>query len=154
MMAFALAWRRVRRYRARVVLAIIGVAVIGALNFDMLLLSHGLLLSFADLINRSRYDIRIVGSAGIPLARLPVDHASQLIAEIGALPEVSGTALIRTEPATMTAKNHPPLPLELIGTTDPAGAGSWTLVSGGDLDDGANAESSQEPPLVVATKQT
>jgi putative ABC transport system permease protein len=150
MTAFALAWRTARRYRARAVLAIIGVAVIGALNFDMLLLSHGLLLSFADLINRSRYDIRIVGSAGIPLARLPVDHADQLMADIAALPEVSGAALVRTEPAMMTAKNHPPLPLELIGTTDPAGAGSWTLVSGGDLADGINAASSTAPPIVVA----
>ena len=54
MTAFALAWRTARRYRARAVLAVVGVAVIGALNFDMLLLSHGLLLSFADLINSSR----------------------------------------------------------------------------------------------------
>ena len=85
MTAFALAWRTARRYRARAVLAIVGVAVIGALNFDMLLLSHGLLLSFADLINSTGYDIRVVGSAGLPLARLPVDHASQLMAEIGRL---------------------------------------------------------------------
>jgi putative ABC transport system permease protein len=42
------------------------------------------------------------------------------------------------------------LPLELIGTTDPAGAGAWTLVSGGDLTDGINAASSPAPPIVVA----
>ena len=69
-----LAWRTARRYRARTVLATIGVAVTGALLFDMLLLSHGLLLSFADLINSTGYDIRIVGGAGLPLARLPVDQ--------------------------------------------------------------------------------
>jgi putative ABC transport system permease protein len=50
----------------------------------------------------------------------------------------------------MTSKNHPPFPLELIGTTDPAGAGSWTLVSGGDLADGTNEASPSAPPIVVA----
>ncbi len=121
MTAFALAWRTARRYRARAVLAIVGVAVIGALNFDMLLLSHGLLLSFADLINSTGYDVRIVGSAGLPLARLPVDDASKLMAEIAALPEVAAAALIRTEPAVTTVKGQPALPLELVATTDSDG---------------------------------
>jgi putative ABC transport system permease protein len=146
MTAFALAWRTARRYRARAVLAIVGVAVIGALNFDMLLLSHGLLLSFADLINSTGYDIRIVGSAGLPLARLPVDDASKLMAEIAGLPEVAAAALVRTEPAVMTVRNQPALPLELVGTTDPTGGGTWTLVSGGNLADSTDAV----PPMVVA----
>jgi putative ABC transport system permease protein len=150
MTAFALAWRTARRYRARAVLAIVGVAVIGALNFDMLLLSHGLLLSFADLINRTGYDIRIVGSAGLPLARLPVDQASTLMAEIGGLPEVVGAALVRTEEAETTLTNQPTLPLEVVGTTDPAGAGTWTLVSGRDLADRIDTPSSPTPPIVVA----
>ena len=63
MTAFSLAWRTARRYRARAVLAVVGVAVIGALNFDMLLLSHGLMLSFADLLNSTGYNVRIAGSA-------------------------------------------------------------------------------------------
>jgi hypothetical protein len=46
MTSFALAWRTAQRYRAQTILAIVGVAVIGALLFDMLLLSRGLLLSF------------------------------------------------------------------------------------------------------------
>jgi putative ABC transport system permease protein len=45
-----LAWRTTRRYRVRAALAVTGVAVIGALLFDMLLLSRGLLDSFADLL--------------------------------------------------------------------------------------------------------
>jgi putative ABC transport system permease protein len=150
MTAFALAWRTAQRYRARAVLAIVGVAVIGALNFDMLLLSHGLLLSFADLINSTGYDIRIVGGTGLPLARLPVDDASKLMTEIGGLPEVAGAALVRTEHAVTTLKNQPALPLELVGTTDPAGAGTWTLVSGMDLADGIGPPSSPTPPIVVS----
>ena len=151
MTAFALAWRTARRYRARAVLATVGVAVIGALNFDMLLLSHGLLLSFAHLINNTGYDIRIVGSTGLPLTRLPVDHASTLLAKVRRLPEVAGVALVRTEGAVTGGKNQPALPLELIGTTDPAGGGTWTLVSGRDLRAGIDTSSSSpSPPIVVA----
>jgi putative ABC transport system permease protein len=150
MTAFALAWRTTRRYRARAVLAVVGVAVIGALNFDMLLLSHGLLLSFADLINSTGFDIRVVGSAGLPLARLPVEDAGRLMAEIARLPEVERTALVRSEPAITTIANQPGLPLELMGTTDPAGAGSWTLVSGADLTDPGETASSSPPPIVIS----
>ena len=149
MTALALAWRTTSRYRARAVLAVVGVAVIGALNFDMLLLSHGLLLSFADLINSTGFDIRVVGSAGLPLARLPVEDAGRLMAEIARLPEVERTALVRSGPAMTTMANQPGLPLELIGTTDPAGAGSWTLVSGDNLTDLGETPSSS-PPIVVS----
>jgi putative ABC transport system permease protein len=150
MTAVALAWRTARRYRARAVLAIVGVAVIGALNFDMLLLSHGLLLSFADLINSTGFDVRIVGSAGLPLARLPVNDAGRLMAEISRLPEVERAALMRSEPAVMAMANQPGLPLELVGTSDPAGAGSWTLVGGENLGDVTSTASGAPPPIVVA----
>jgi putative ABC transport system permease protein len=149
MTAFALAWRTTSRYRARAVLAVVGVAVIGALNFDMLLLSHGLLLSFADLISSTGFDIRVAGSASLPLARLPVEDAVRLMAEIARLPEVERTALVRSEPAVTTMANQPGLPLELIGTTDPAGAGSWTLVSGDNLTDRGETPASS-PPIVVS----
>ena len=150
MTAFALAWRTASRYRARAVLAVVGVAVIGALNFDMLLLSHGLLLSFADLINSTGFDIRVVGSAGLPLARLPVDDAGSLMAEISRLPEVERVALVRSEPAVTAMSNQPALQLELVGTTDPAGAGAWTLVSGENLGDVTGTASVSPPPIVVA----
>ena len=150
MTAYALAWRTARRYRARAVLAVVGVAVIGALNFDMLLLSHGLLLSFADLINSTGFDIRVVGSAGLPLSRLPVSDAGALMAEITRLPEVERAALVRSEPAMTTTSNQAGLPLELVGTTDPAGAGSWTLVSGESLAAAAAAAPGLPPPIVIA----
>ena len=77
MTALALAWKTAARYRARAVLAVAGVATIGALNFDMLLLSRGLLRSFEDLINSTGYDVRIVGNSGLPLARFPIDDAER-----------------------------------------------------------------------------
>ena len=48
------------RAGAQTSLAIAGVAVIGALLFDMLLLSRGLLVSFRDLLDSAGYDVRIV----------------------------------------------------------------------------------------------
>jgi putative ABC transport system permease protein len=133
MTAFELAWRTAKRYRARAVLAVVGVAVIGALNFDMLLLAHGLLLSFADLINSTGYNIRIVGSAGLPLARLPVEGAGKLVEQIRELPQVASVAMMRTEPAATAQPDRPPLGLELIGTTDFDGEGIWKLIEGAGL---------------------
>ncbi len=71
MTSLLLASRTVRRYRAQTLLAIAGVAVIGALLFDMLLLSRGLLLSFGSLLDRAGFDIRIVGGAGMAV-RVPI----------------------------------------------------------------------------------
>ena len=157
MTAFGLAWRTARRYRARAVLAVVGVAVIGALNFDMLLLSHGLLLSFADLINSTGYNIRIVGSAGLPLARLPVEDAGKLVKQIRALPQVASVAIVRTEPAATAQPNSPPLGLELIGTTDFEGEGIWRLIEGAGLVTEAglkpgatNTTNTVDPPLVIS----
>jgi len=165
MTAFALAWRTARRYRARAVLAVVGVAVIGALNFDMLLLARGLLLSFADLINDTGYDVRVVGSAGLPLARLPVEDAGTLVEQIRRLPQVASVAMMRTEPAVTAQPAQKPVGLELIGTTDFDGVGSWKLIAGAGLKTGTDvgrpfqgrqggAESPAlhgDPPVVIST---
>ena len=133
MTAFALAWRTARRYRARAVLAVVGVAVIGALNFDMLMLSRGLMLSFADLINSTGYDIRIAGAGGLPLARQPIDNASVAMTQIAGLPEVASVAMMRTATGAVLMPNRRPEGLELVGSSDPAGLGIWRPVSGRDL---------------------
>jgi putative ABC transport system permease protein len=145
--ALALAWRTARRYRARAVLAVAGVAVIGALNFDMLMLSNGLMLSFKDLINGTGYNIRIAGSAGLPLARLPIEHASELLTQIQALPEVASVAIMRTATAAIVQPDRPPEGLELIGSSDPAGLGIWKPASGSSLD-GAEGDRSLQPAVI------
>ena len=64
----------------------------------MLLLSHGLLLSFADLLNSSGYDIRVLSGEG--LARAPADpDSARLAADIERLPEV--------EPSSGSASSRP-----------------------------------------------
>ena len=147
MTAFSLAWRTARRYRARAVLAVVGVAVIGALNFDMLMLSHGLMLSFANLINSTGYNIRIAGSAGLPLARLPIDDAGALMKEIAALPEVAAVATMRTANAAVMQPDRPPDGIELIGSSDLAGLGIWKPVSGSNLS-GSEGDPSLQPAVI------
>lgn len=146
MTPFALALRTARRYRARAVLAVVGVAVIGALNFDMLMLSRGLILSFADLLAGSDYDIRISGSAGLPLARSPIDHAAPLMARIAALPEVVSVAMVRTAFGALVEPNRPAQGVELIGSSQPSGLGVWRLVAGSNL--GARSERTTQPAVV------
>ena len=145
MTALHLAWRTVRRYRARTLLAIAGVAVIGALLFDMLLLSRGLLLSFGDLLDRAGYDVRIVGGSGMTL-RLPIPASAEIARVVSALPEVERVASLRLMSATLEVGGRPrPAAVTGIGVSDVA-AGVWTIVRGENLPRGAAAGGC---PLVV-----
>jgi len=144
MTSFALAWRTAKRYRARTLLAIAGVAVIGALLFDMLLLSRGLLLSFADLLNSSGFDIRVVGSAGMS-ARLPIADSARLADEIRRLPDVTHVLLIRIEPATVRGTDRPPRGISLIGSSDTEQG--WRILKGSTLD--APAAAAEACPVLV-----
>jgi putative ABC transport system permease protein len=134
MSPFALALRTARRYRARAALAIVGVAVIGALNFDMLMLSRGLILSFAGLLDSTNYDIRISGGGVLPLARSPIDDAGPLMAKVASLPEVASVAIVRTAFGAYVEANRPAQGLEVIGSSQPAGLGVWRLIAGSNLD--------------------
>ena len=58
MKSLAFAFRMLVRQPARALLGVLGVAAVGALLFDMLLLSNGLVLSFRDLLDRAGFDVR------------------------------------------------------------------------------------------------
>jgi putative ABC transport system permease protein len=131
MTALRLASRTIRRYRAQTVLAVAGVAVIGALLFDMLLLSRGLLLSFGDLLDRAGFDVRVSGGGGMSL-RLPIPDAASLVAAIRALPEVRRAAEIRIQTAIVRTRIGRPVGITLVGA-DGANEGGWTIVAGADL---------------------
>ena len=144
MSALNLAWRTVRRYRAQTILAIAGVAVIGALLFDMLLLSRGLLLSFADLLERAGYDVRIVGGGGMAL-RMPIPDSAAIADLVRRLPETGPVALVRILPARLAARDgKPSASVALIGVSG-AAAGVWTIVRGVDLDRAAG----EACPMIV-----
>ena len=131
MTAFHLASRTIRRYRAQTVLAVVGVAVIGALLFDMLLLSRGLLVSFEDLLDRAGFDVRVSGGGGMSV-RLPIPDSSSLVAAIRRLPEVKRVAEIRIQTAVIRTRVGRPVSITLVGA-DGANEGGWTIVAGADL---------------------
>jgi putative ABC transport system permease protein len=149
MTAWGLAWRTISRSPARSLLAVTGVTVIGALLFNMLLLSRGLLVSFRDLLDNAGYDIRVIAAQGSMAHREPIADATSLAEAIARLPDVESIALVRTDLGQVSApgENGAWTPIELIGMTDSKGGG-WTIVKGSPLPTGPSAG---EPPVVVNT---
>jgi hypothetical protein len=130
MNAWALAWRTVAHNPARAVLAVAGVAVIGALLFNMLLLSRGLLVSFRDLLDTAGYDVRVMAAEGSMVHREPIADATDLAQAIGQLPAVQRVALLRTDSAAVSAagRQRPAFTVTLVGSTENAIGGSWEIV--------------------------
>ncbi len=146
MTGLALARRTAARYRARTVLAVAGVTVIGALNFDMLLLSHGLVLSFADMIRSTGFDVRVAAGSGLPALRLPIDHAARLVEEVRRLPEVRDAAMLQDDRGTLTIPGHGGRGVTVIGASASSIPPGWRIVDGRNF---SASDSSATPPLVV-----
>jgi putative ABC transport system permease protein len=150
MTSFALAWRTVLRYRVRSALAAAGVAIIGALLFDMLLLARGLVDSFADLLNSSGFDVRVVAHEGLPVLREPVADASRVAADLRGLAEVEDVALVRLVDAVIVGAQEDLRNVTVIGTIRSGTRSAWKLLKGTDL--GAGAAQSERCPLIVGRR--
>jgi putative ABC transport system permease protein len=158
-----LAWRTITASPARAVLAITGIAIIGALLFDMLLLSRGLLLSFRDLLESAGYDVRVVASESFPVVRLPVPQASTLAAQLEGLPEVQEVAVVRTDRAIVSldtqgdrssiggssAERHSQ-DVTLVSVSSAAERRVWRIVRGHGLADADRGL--VQPPLLVSRR--
>ena len=66
MNALGFAWRSLVRQPARASLGVLGVAAVGALLFDMLLLSQGLVISMRGLLERTGFDLRVTATDALP----------------------------------------------------------------------------------------
>jgi putative ABC transport system permease protein len=131
MRAFRLAWLTVVRQPARSCLGIAGVAAVGALLFDMLLLSRGLIVSFRDLLDRSGFDVRVMATDALPFGGPRIDRASELATAISSFPEVEAVQQVRvTDAETVTAETA--RRVEFIGA-DPGVRRMWTMVEGRDV---------------------
>jgi putative ABC transport system permease protein len=152
--AFQFAWLSVVRQPARAVLGILGVAAIGALLFDMLLLSRGLVLSFADLLDRSGFDVRVLASDAPPFTGPRLTNADALADQIRALRGIDAVLMLRVRDADLIGASKGqaaeasrqsdltddgPPHVHFIGA-DPRVRSMWTIVDGKDLSDaGPNA---------------
>ncbi len=136
MNALGFAWRSLVRQPARAILGVLGVAAVGALLLDMLLLSQGLTVSMRDLLDRSGWDVRVsVGEIPGRGGRVPA--ASDTAARIAALPSVKATLIVRVANAQIESDGGPPIMATFEGVSGRSNRGApitppWTVLRGRD----------------------
>lgn len=117
--AVRLAWVSSIRQPARTGLGILGIAAVGALLFDMLLLSRGLVISFRDMLERANFDVRIFATDS-PVAGPPIPDAARLSSAVSRLPEVEAVVPVTFREAELApADGSPP---EAVPHVDSRGA--------------------------------
>ena len=125
MKALRFAWRSLLRQPARATLGVLGVAAVGALLFDMLMLSDGLIVSMRDLLDRTGFDIRVTASGDLRRVGDRIHDTEATLAAIRRLPQVGTALAIRFVEAEA---NGVAVTLEGVqGETRP-----WTVLSGRD----------------------
>lgn len=131
MNAFAFAWRSLVRAPARASLGVLGVAAVGALLFDMLLLSDGLILSMRSLLDRSGWDVRVTVGDDAPGGTRTRRIASrdETVRRLESLPEVRSAIAVTFADAEIAAGAGPPVFVLLQGV-DPSPRPPWTLIRG------------------------
>lgn len=136
MNTLAFAWRSLVRQPARTVLGITGVAAVGALLLDMLLLSQGLIVSMRGLLERTGWDVRATSTEDLPGRGPRIRNAAAALADIAALPEVRSVIALRMAEArldlagdeTIAASvqaflGHASFPWTILRGREPAAAG-------------------------------
>ncbi len=134
MNALGFAWRSLVRQPARAALGILGVAAVGALLFDMLLLSDGLVVSMRDLLDRTGFDIRVTVTGDLPRGSARIQNASDAAVAIADLPSVRSALAIRFTDASIERPGSTPLAsaFQGIGGRPPM---PWTVLRGRDIHD-------------------
>ena len=134
MNALAFAWRSLVRQPARATLGILGVAAVGALLFDMLLLSQGLITSMRDLLDRYGWDIRVT-AGDLPRQGPRIPDGVAAAQAIAHLPSVGGVLLIRIADARINRPSGAPITASFQGVAlqgTNATRPPWTILRGGD----------------------
>jgi putative ABC transport system permease protein len=139
----AFAWRSLTRQPARAVLGVAGVAAVGALLFDMLLLSRGLVLSFEKLLDSTGFDVRVTATAALPGTGPRLDGVAELTAALRELPEIAEVAPLVWGDCDVVLRERPERDLTLLGAYADAPS-TWVVVEGRDLPDPPT-----EPTVVV-----
>lgn len=142
MRALAFAWRAMTRRPARSALGILGIAAAGALMFDMVLLSRGLLVSVRELLDAFAFDVRVMASEGLPQSRERLAHPAETARRLAALPEVAAAVPVRMGQAEVVIDDDRAPWVTIVAAGD-SSQRLWTMLEGGDLpgdsDGGADA---------------
>ena len=133
MSTLAFAWRSLVRQPGRALLGVLGIAAVGALLFDMLLLSNGLVLSMRELLERAGFDLRVTATQALPGSGPRLERAADMAARLADLPEIDEAVPIRFATAELeTREPHPPLQVSFFGA-DASRRRAWHVTVGRDL---------------------
>jgi len=145
---WAFALRSLARQPGRAILGILGVAAVGALLFDMLLLSRGLLVSFRALLDAAGFDVRVIAADAPAFARPRIADAEAAAAAIRALPEVDEVVSLRLGNASVTGPDGRAHDVFFLGADAQSRRRPWILLEGRDL-----GASEAAPPALVVNRQ-
>jgi ABC-type lipoprotein release transport system permease subunit len=137
------ALRSLVRQPGRTSLGVLGIAAVGALLFDMLLLSRGLLVSFKEILDSAGYNVRVVATEDLPMAAPPMTHVSEALAAVSRLPEVQEVVPLCFGRGTVDGERS--LDIFFSGADPDKRRRPWRLLDGQDL----VPPSSPLPPLLV-----
>ena len=133
MNAMGFAWRSLVRQPARASLGVLGVAAVGALLFDMLLLSQGLVISMRGLLESTGFDLRVTATDALPgqgpLLRQAVDRTR----EIARLPSVRSAVALRFANAVVMADGPKGVYTAFQGVEASGPSHPWTILRGRDI---------------------
>ena len=127
----AFAWRSLVRQPARATLGILGVAAVGALLLDMLLLSQGLVTSMQDLLDSTGFDIRVGATDPVP-GGPDIADGTAAAAQIASLPSVRTAIAVRTEEADIELRAGKSTRSTFVGVSGER-SHPWTILRGTDL---------------------
>jgi putative ABC transport system permease protein len=145
MRAIVFAARSLVRQPGRTSLGILGIAAVGALLFDMLLLSRGLVVSFRDLLDSVGFDVRVTATDSPLPAGVRLENATAAASAIATLPAVAEVIPMTTATGEFVLSTDRVVSIGLTGI-NPGRRRPWTIVSGHDLP----AEST--PPAIVVNE--
>src|SRR2546423_1757653 len=128
-MLLTLAAASLIRHRTRTLLAVLGVAVSGAMLLDMVMLSSGMRESFRTLLLSQGFQLRMAPKGTLPFdTEATIRDADSLLHALRARPEVEKVSPV------LGGQLHIPLPQGTVTTTalgiEPAVQGDYELVSG------------------------
>jgi ABC-type lipoprotein release transport system permease subunit len=129
---FAFAVRGLLRQPGRTILGIAGIAATGALLFDMLMLSRGLVVSMEQLLSGVGFDIRVSATQAAPLTGPPITNIAETVAGLAALPEIENVVPLRIGDALVDIGGRSN-EVRFMGA-DVTTRRPWTLVEGQDMD--------------------
>jgi putative ABC transport system permease protein len=148
--ALLFAGRNLLRQPGRAAVGILGIAAVGALLFDMLLLSRGLVVSFRDLLDGVGFDVRVLASDAAPLGGPRLPDAPMVVRQLAALPEVDEAMMVRFVDASVDETPGHELVDFSMTAIDLGKRRPWTVKAGRDLDASAGTAILLNPRLAEA----